>query len=45
MYEKILNKENNFVYWILDFPDTIFGNCTPHKLPYRHTIIIYILIL
>ena len=23
---------------LLDFPDTIFGNCAPHKLPFSHSI-------
>lgn len=23
---------------LLDFPDTIFGNCAPHKLPFSQII-------
>lgn len=23
---------------LLDFPDTIFGNCAPHKLPFSQKI-------
>jgi len=27
-----------FCHMLLDFPDTIFGNCAPHKLPLSQKI-------
>lgn len=27
-----------FCFMLLDFPDTFFGNCAPHKLPFSQII-------
>jgi len=31
-------KQRLFYPMLLDFPDTIFGNCAPHKLPFSQKI-------
>jgi hypothetical protein len=33
-----------FCHMLLDFPDTIFGNCAPHKLPLSQYLDLYIII-